>query len=136
MVATMEIGNVVIVGTGLMGSQVAQVSLIWNLPLDPTAFQISAEAGIRVTLVGRTEEKCIQTRSKISAGISRSAKRKFANDPEAQQEYVTQALGNLEMRSDILDANLQDADLLLEAIVEDLKIKQSFFEKIEPLVSE
>jgi 3-hydroxyacyl-CoA dehydrogenase len=87
-------------------------------------------------LVGRTEEKCIQTRSKISAGIARSAKRKFANDLEAQQEYVTKALSHLEMRSDVLDANLQDADLIIEAIVEDLKVKQSFFEKIESAVNE
>jgi 3-hydroxyacyl-CoA dehydrogenase len=121
MVAVMEIENIVIVGSGLMGSGVAQVS---------------AEAGIHVTLVGRSNEKCNQARAKIAAGISRSAKRKFANDAEAQQEYVASALENLEMRTDVMEANLQEADMVIEAVVENLKVKQNFFEKVEQAVSE
>jgi 3-hydroxyacyl-CoA dehydrogenase len=97
---------------------------------------VSIEHGVHVHLIGRSEDKCNQARSKIAAGISRSAKRKFANDSDAQQAYVSNALDNLEMHSDIMDANLQEADLVVEAIVENLKVKQSFFERIEALVNE
>ncbi|KAI6186547.1 3-hydroxybutyryl-CoA dehydrogenase [Aphelenchoides besseyi] len=120
MVATVEIENMVVVGTGLMGSGIVSVSI---------------EAGIHVTLVGRSEDKCEQARSKITQTLSRSAKRKMPNDVQAQQEYVSTALANLELRTDVMDADLLNADMIVEAIVENLKVKQNFFEKIEPLVN-
>lgn len=87
-------------------------------------------------MIGRSEEKCNQARAKISAGISRSAKRKFANDPDAQKEYISSVLDNLELHTDVMDVNLQEADMVIEAVVENLKVKQNLFEKIETLVNE
>ncbi|KAI6221783.1 3-hydroxybutyryl-CoA dehydrogenase [Aphelenchoides fujianensis] len=120
MVADVEIQNVVVVGSGLMGTGIATVSV---------------EAGVHVTLVGRSEDKCEQARAKVAAALSRSAKRKLPNDADAQQEYVEAALELLELRTNVMDADLAAADLVVEAIVENLKVKQNFFEKIEPAVS-
>jgi len=120
MVASLTIENIVVAGCGLMGNGIAQVSI---------------EAGIHVSLVGRSNEKCDQARAKIAGGITRSAKRKLPNDPEAQQEYIESALANLEMFTDVMDANLIEADMVVESIVENLKVKQSFFEKVESAVN-
>lgn len=87
-------------------------------------------------MVSRSEDKANQARAKIAAGVTRSAKRKFPNDSDAQQDFIENALNNLQMYTDVMDANLQDADMVIEAIVENLKVKQNFFEKIEPLINE
>jgi len=114
-----NINKIVIVGTGLMGSGIAQVS---------------AESGVQVTMVGRTVEKCDATRSKIKANVTKSAKRKLANDPEGQEPYIEMVMANLEFATDVFGAHLDDADLVVEAVVENLKVKQKLFADLEAVV--
>jgi len=118
---SLKIQNVVIVGTGLMGTGIAQVAI---------------ESGVNVTVVGRTEEKCNSTKAKISTGLARSAKKKFADSAETQSKYVEAALANLEFATELADVNLAESDLIVEAIVENLKVKQKLFSDLERVVSE
>uniref|UniRef100_A0A914EP63 3-hydroxyacyl-CoA dehydrogenase n=1 Tax=Acrobeloides nanus TaxID=290746 RepID=A0A914EP63_9BILA len=118
---SLKIQNVVIVGTGLMGSGIAQVAI---------------ESGVNVTVVGRTQEKCVATKTKISTGLARSAKKKFADSAETQSQYVEAALSNLEFATELTDVNFSESDLVIEAIVENLKVKQKLFSDIEQVVSE
>jgi hypothetical protein len=45
---------------------------------------VAIESGVNVIVVGRTQEKCIATKTKISTGLARSAKRKFADSAEVR----------------------------------------------------
>jgi len=114
--------RMVIVGTGLMGTGIAQVAL---------------EAGLHVTIVGRTDEKCEQARAKVHTGVAKTAKRKLAAEPvDTQQAFVAGALANLRFVTHVLEAPLAEADVIVEAVVENLKVKQKLFTELEPLVSE
>jgi 3-hydroxyacyl-CoA dehydrogenase len=115
------INNVVIVGTGLMGSGIAQVAI---------------EAGVKVTMVGRSQEKCSTTRDKIAVGVQKSAKRRYAKEPnvEEQAKFVERALDNLNFATSLQDDILSEADMVLEAVVENLKVKQKLFSEIEAKV--
>jgi len=115
------INKVVIVGTGLMGTGIAQVAV---------------ESGVQITMVGRTEEKCDGARTKISNGVHKTAKRKLANEsPETQQNWIDTTLAKLDFVTDVFSANLEEADMVVEAIVENLKVKQKLFTDLESVVS-
>jgi len=122
MVETMPqaVNKVVIVGTGLMGTGIAQVAI---------------EAGVQITMVGRTEEKCDGARTKITNGINKTAKRKLANESvETQQNWIEATLAKLDFATDVFSANLEEADMVVEAIVENLKVKQKLFTDLENIV--
>jgi 3-hydroxyacyl-CoA dehydrogenase len=112
--------KLVIVGTGLMGTGIAQVAI---------------EAGVEVIMVGRTEEKCDGARVKISNGVHKTAKRKLANEAtETQQSWIESTLNHLDFVTDVMSANLDEADMVVEAIVENLKVKQKLFTDLEKAV--
>jgi len=119
--ANSVVGRITIVGTGLMGTGIAQVAV---------------ENGVHVTMVGRTEEKCDGARAKIHAGVAKVAKRKFANEQENQREYVDSAMGNLTFATDVFEAQLEESDVVIEAVVENLKVKQKLFADLEQRVPE
>lgn len=96
---------------------------------------MAIESGCNVALVGRSQDKCDAARAKIASGVQRAAKKKFANEPEAQQSYVEQTLVKLELLTDMYEANLEEADLVVEAVVENLKVKQKLFTDLEAAVS-
>lgn len=118
--AIVNIDKVVIVGTGLMGTGIAQVAV---------------ESGVRVTMVGRTEEKCEAARAKISAGVNKTAKRKFAAETvEQQQAFVVASMEKLNFVTDLFSAGLEETDMIVEAVVENLKVKQKLFTDVESRV--
>uniref|UniRef100_A0AC34QQT1 3-hydroxybutyryl-CoA dehydrogenase n=1 Tax=Panagrolaimus sp. JU765 TaxID=591449 RepID=A0AC34QQT1_9BILA len=116
-----DLENVVIIGTGLMGTGIAQVAV---------------EKGFNVTIVGRNAAKLDQSKAKIKNGVARSAKKRFADDAEAQNDFVDACLDNLKLVTDYEDAELEDADLVVEAVVENLKVKQKLLAEIEGKISE
>lgn len=115
--------NVVIVGTGLMGTGIAQVAV---------------ESGFKkVTMVGRGKEKCEAARQKVFGGVQKSMKKRMAGETaERQQEMVKRAMESLKMVEEMDEANLAEADLVIEAVVENLKVKQKLFLDLEAQVSE
>uniref|UniRef100_A0AC35GPZ2 3-hydroxyacyl-CoA dehydrogenase family protein n=1 Tax=Panagrolaimus sp. PS1159 TaxID=55785 RepID=A0AC35GPZ2_9BILA len=116
-----EIQNIVIFGSGLMGSGIAQIAI---------------ENGYNVTLIGRSMDKLQQSKTKLSNGLTRIAKKRFANDVETQSDFVDGCLDNLKLCTNSDEANLEDADLIIEAIVENLKVKQKLLAEIENVISE
>lgn len=111
-----QVNRMVIVGTGLMGTGIAQVAL---------------EAGLHVTMVGRSEGALEAAKTKITTGVSKSAKRRFATEPEQQKDFVDAAMGEMEFAMDVFEANLSEADCVIEAVVENLKVKQKLFTDLE-----
>ncbi|CAD5224869.1 unnamed protein product [Bursaphelenchus okinawaensis] len=121
MVEARNVEHIVVVGTGLMGTGIVQVAV---------------EAGIHVNLVGRSVEKCEAARGRIQGGLNRISKRRYPNEPQAQQQFVQAAMKNLEMVQSLNDVDLKRVDIVIEAIVEDLKLKQELFHKMEKETNE
>jgi len=95
--------NVAVVGAGTMGAGIAQACLA---------------AGHRVTLHDARDEAVVAARAALERGLARAAEkdRLEGRDPEA-------LLGQLTVRSGPADAAVSDADVVIEAVVEDPDLK-------------
>lgn len=107
--------TIVIVGSGLMGSGIAA---------------ISALAGNNTVLVD-TES------SRIEAGIesAKGCMRELMNHDLAKENQVKEATKRLS-GTDCLEISLADAKMVIEAVYENLKLKQELFQKLDSLLPE
>ncbi|XP_071373387.1 hydroxyacyl-coenzyme A dehydrogenase, mitochondrial isoform X1 [Centroberyx affinis] len=113
------IKHVTIIGGGQMGAGIAQVA---------------ASTGHSVTLVDTSEDILNKAVKGIEGSLKRVVKKKFADKPEAGVEFIQKVLQNVSTSTDATSA-VQSTDLVLEAIVENLKIKQDLFgglDKVAP----
>jgi 3-hydroxybutyryl-CoA dehydrogenase len=108
----MEIKRVAIIGSGIMGSGVAQVSAV---------------AGYDVVLQDIND----QALDRAKSGIEFSLK-KLADKGKITQEQVDAALAAIKFTADLNQA-AENADLVIEAVFENLEIKQELFKKLETL---
>ena len=105
----MEIKKIVVCGAGVMGGGIAQVC---------------ANAGYEVWMYDLKEEYSQGGKNKIAAGLDRQvAKGKMT---EEQKEEL---LSRLHPTADINCA--KDADLIMEAVLEDVKVKKDLYAKLE-----
>jgi len=114
-----QIRNIVVVGSGLMGSGIAQVS---------------AGAKLNVVLVDKNQSALQKAQQTIDKSFKRIAKKKFADDEAAQKAFVDERIKNIRLVSSIPEA-VKDADLVIECIVEDIVAKQKLFDDIESATS-
>lgn len=114
------IKHVTIIGGGQMGAGIAQVA---------------ASTGHTVTLVDTSEDILKKSIKGIEGSLKRVVKKKFADKPEAGEEYIQKVLKNVAITSDA-SAAVQNTDLVLEAIVENLKIKQDIFSALDKIAPE
>ena len=105
------IKEVVVVGGGLMGAGIAQVA---------------AQTGHKVTLVDLSQQVLDQSNARITESIQRVAKKQFKEDPEAGAKFVDSSLSNMNI-STTVDSSIQTADLVLEAVSENMALKQKLF---------
>uniref|UniRef100_A0A0M3IHH1 3HCDH_N domain-containing protein n=1 Tax=Ascaris lumbricoides TaxID=6252 RepID=A0A0M3IHH1_ASCLU len=110
-----QIKNLTIIGSGIMGAGIAQVS---------------AQAKINVTLVDQSDEILKKGHASIEKNLRKIAKKKFAEDKQAQESMVSDVFKHITTTTNIAEA-VKGADLVIEAIVENLEIKQKLFEQIE-----
>ena len=128
------IKNVTIAGGGVLGSQIA--------------FQ-SAYTGFNVTIYSNDEESKKQTLEKLEKlkeeyiqTINEMNKDNWANgiadydtfNKKECIEKVDKVLDNIKIELD-LALSLNDADLLVEAIPEDINIKKDFYKKVSEVVN-
>ncbi|KAM4595039.1 hydroxyacyl-coenzyme A dehydrogenase, mitochondrial [Fundulus diaphanus] len=111
------IKNVTIIGGGQMGAGIAQVA---------------ASTGHTVTLVDMSEDILRKSVKGIEGSLKRVAKKKFAEKPEAGEEFIQKVLQNVSTATDPAAA-APTSDLVLEAIVENLKVKQDLFGRLDKL---
>ncbi|KAH9492794.1 hypothetical protein Btru_024730 [Bulinus truncatus] len=109
------IKTVTVIGSGLMGSGIAQVA---------------AATGHTVTVVDKTKEIIDKAEGSIKKSLDRIAKKKFPDDLKAQQKYCSDVLGNIKMSTDVLNA-VKVSDLVIEAIVENLEVKRELFSSLD-----
>lgn len=106
-----------VIGAGLMGSGIAQVT---------------AASKLNVVLVDKSDEILDNARKTIDSNLRRVAKKKHADDKTAQEALVAGALSRLHTTTSFEDG-IKDADLVIEAIVEDIEVKRKLFTEVEKI---
>ena len=107
-------GLIAIIGSGTMGSGIAQVA---------------AAAGCAVKLFDLNQEALNKSKINLENTLSKLVEKgKFDNLKKSRIQNNIQYISNLN--------DLTDADLVIEAIVENLEIKQKLFADLEKIVSE
>ncbi|XP_067931625.1 hydroxyacyl-coenzyme A dehydrogenase, mitochondrial-like isoform X2 [Watersipora subatra] len=109
------IKDVTVIGGGLMGSGIAQVT---------------ASAGINVTLVDMNDEILNKSSASIKKSLDRVAKKKFSDNPQGGESFVSDIVGRIKYSSDALES-VKSTDLVVEAIVENLDVKQKLFASLD-----
>lgn len=126
----LPVQKVTIIGSGLMGSGIAQVS---TRPSSETRFrlQVSAQANLDVVLVDKDAQILGKAQQRIQKSLERVAKKKLADkSAEEQQKFVAGVAGKIQLQPDLKQA-VSQADLVIEAIVEDLGAKRKLLADIE-----
>lgn len=106
--------NIAIIGSGTMGSGIAQVA---------------ASAGCSVKLFDLNAEALAKSKNNLEATLTKLVEKDKIStavkaDIQNRMTYVTSL------------ADLSDADLVIEAIVENLEVKRKLFSELETVVSE
>ena len=115
-----KIKEFVVIGGGLMGAGIAQVG---------------AQTGHKVSLVDLSQEVLDKSNARISESIKRVAKKKFKDDTAAGEEFVANSMANLSTATSP-DAALSTADLVVEAVTENLDLKRKLFSSYDALSPE
>jgi len=110
----MEIRRVAIIGSGQMGTGVAQ---------------IFARAGLETVLVKMTEGPVDAGKQKIAKALQREVEKQRCTEQECAD-----TLALLECTNKIHD--LADCDLVIESVIEDIGEKQRLFARLEDVVKE
>jgi 3-hydroxyacyl-CoA dehydrogenase len=109
------IKHVTIIGAGLMGSGIAQVS---------------ASANYKVSLVDQKEEFLKKSEQAIEKSLQRIAKKKFPDNVKGEKAFIGEVTGRIKLYTSV-DEAIQNTDLVIEAIVENLETKKSLFAKLD-----
>ncbi|KAJ1829035.1 hypothetical protein LPJ56_000695 [Coemansia sp. RSA 2599] len=106
-----EIKRVTVVGGGQMGAGIAQVSATFEHP---------------VTLVDVSQEALDRGKQYMGKSLARVAKKKYPEDQKVAQEWVEAVLGRIQGTTKLAEG-VGRADLVVEAIVENIAVKQKLF---------
>lgn len=106
--------NIAIIGSGIMGSGIAQVA---------------ATAGAKVKVFDTDQKALESSKSKLEKILSRLIEKEKID--EAEKNRIQNNIGYVNNLK-----SLSDADLSIEAIVENLEIKQKLFRELESYQSE
>lgn len=109
------IKHVTVIGGGLMGSGIAQVA---------------ATSGYDVTLVEVNNTLVDKAKNSIQKSLQRVAKKQFKDNEAEQNKFVTETVQRINGSSD-LTGTVKNTDLVIEAIVENIKVKHELFSSID-----
>lgn len=96
--------------------------------------QVGAQTGHKVTLVDISQDVLDKSQSRINESIKRVAKKKFKDDAGAGEKFISESIGRLHIATDP-DQALSTADLVVEAVTENLDLKKKLFshyDKVAP----
>lgn len=100
-----------------MGSGIAQV--------------LAHKGGYNVTLTDVTDKALTGGKTIMSKSLTRIAKKQLADKPTEEQEaYVKKIVDSVRTTTDAAEA-VKDTDLVIEAIIENVGIKQQLFEFLD-----
>jgi 3-hydroxyacyl-CoA dehydrogenase len=110
-----SIRNVTVYGSGLMGAGIVQVA---------------AHKGFNVTMVDVSDAALDNGRKLIQSSLSRVARKLHPDDASAQQKVLDDVFSRVTATTDAVAAVTQ-ADLVIEAIVENLEVKRKLFSDLD-----
>lgn len=110
----MDVNTIGIVGTGQMATGIAEVT---------------AKAGIKTLIRGRSAEKAQGSVAAIDKSLSRAVEKGKASEDEKSA-----TLGNLQATDKLGD--LAEADLVIEALAEDISLKLAVFKELDDVCGE
>ena len=110
-----EIKTVVIVGAGSMGSGIA---------LD------AARNDFNVVVVDRNATQLNSSMTLIRRGLERVVAKKFPEEPRMAKKFTEDTIRNILTSTDAMMA-VQNADIVIEAITEDLRAKRDLFADLD-----
>lgn len=93
-------------------------------------FQVAAQAGQNVTLVDVSQDVLKKSETNIQNSIGRVGKKLYKDDPAAGKKFVDESLSRITYISDA-QKSVEQADLVVEAIVENLEIKHKLFKSLD-----
>ncbi|XP_068177631.1 hydroxyacyl-coenzyme A dehydrogenase, mitochondrial isoform X3 [Antennarius striatus] len=91
---------------------------------------VAASTGHSVTVVDTNDDILQKAVKGIEGSLKRVVKKKFADKPEAADAFIQSVLQNVSTSTDA-ESVVQHSDLVVEAIVENLKIKQDVFGRLD-----
>ncbi len=106
-----EVQRVGVVGSGTMATGIAEVF---------------AKAGFDVVLVGRAAAKVEAAKAAVARSLEKAVQRGKLDD-EGRHAALARLTGSTRME------DLADADLVVEAVVEDVTVKQALFENLDEI---
>jgi len=109
----MDIEKIGVIGAGAMGSGIAQVA---------------AQSGCRVVMQDVTEELVKRGVTSIDKFLTKGIERGKVTE-EQKGQVLSRIVGTTRIE------DLKDSDFVIEAVFEDVKVKQGVFEKVEGLVA-
>ncbi len=109
-IAMRDVSRVLVVGSGLMGSGIAQVA---------------AQAGFTVSLVDSSADALTASRERVADSLAR-----FVGSGKLTPEDEAATIGRIDFTAD-LEGAARSADLVVEAIVEELEPKQALFARLD-----
>ena len=107
-----EIKKVGVLGSGIMGSGLAEVV---------------ARAGLDVVVRSRTQAGADAVLDKVGSGLARHVAKERMTEDERQA-----ILGRISVTDHL--GHLADCDLVIESVVEDLEVKRALFSELEQIV--
>lgn len=110
-----EIKNVTVIGLGLMGSGIAQVA---------------AQNNFKVTVVDEQDEFLQKGMVMIRKSLDRITRKKFPNEPKSAEKFIDDTLSKIKVTMNVAKS-AEDADLVIEAITENIKIKERIFKTLD-----
>lgn len=81
-------------------------------------------------MVDQKQEFIDKSLNIIQTSLKRVVKKKFDKDPSAGEKYVKDVQARIQTSLDINDA-VKSTDIVIEAIIENLDIKQKLFKQID-----
>jgi 3-hydroxybutyryl-CoA dehydrogenase len=105
---------------------VTRVAVVGSGTMATGIVEVFAKAGLEVTYVTRSPERVAQVREAVSRSLEKAVQRGRLDDPTRETALA------LIQGSTSLD-RLADADLVVEAIAEDLSVKQALFENLDEI---
>eukprot|EP00092_Neocalanus_flemingeri_P024521 GFUD01026594.1.p1 GENE.GFUD01026594.1~~GFUD01026594.1.p1 ORF type:complete len:300 (+),score=76.23 GFUD01026594.1:148-1047(+) len=118
--SSQPIKEVVVMGGGLMGTGIAQ---------------ISAQSNHKITLIDLNQEILNKAEKRINDSIKRVAKKSYKDDPKAGEDFIAASLTNISFATNAESA-LATADIIVEAITEVLPLKQKLFKQWDGMCPE
>jgi len=118
--APTNVKNITVFGSGLMGAGIVQVA---------------AQNAFNVTMVDLNPDALKKGQDIITSSLKRVAKKQFPEDAEKQRQFIDKTMSQIKTSTDS-EAASKDADLIIEAIVENLKTKQQLFAMLDKVAPE